>query len=543
MVDSDVIGERRAPIIVGVFLLFVYIITLAPGVTYWDSGEFLAAIRTLGIPHPPGTPLFILTANAWAKLLGPILGFAYSINLLSAISTATACALFAWLLTRWTRDPGAAAAGGISAGLMSSVWLNANETEVYSPSLLLCIVLLVVAQKAAETKEKKWLILFAYLIGLGWSLQLSALLSAPAALLLALRVLEGERLVSRPQLPRDATRLAFAAIAAALLGASVTLSMIVRAQHDPPVNQGNPATWSALADVITRRQYMPVGMFPRQAPWYIQLGNLFEYSDWQVALGLSPGAPPSLARTPFTIAFAILGVAGSLWHRRVNRQSWRVMMVLFATATLGVVIYLNMKASPSYGHGFLPPNAPHEARERDYFFALAFACWGMWAGAGAVRAFRGGSARVRLAGLAVAVLPLFLNFKAVDRARGPESRAALDSAQRILRGAPANGVVFANGDNDTYPVWYAQQVEGIRQDVITVTIPLLGAGWYRDELARRHRLLSSEFVGKWRGFEPTMKAICIAARRSGRPVVAEQVRDRPTIPRECRQDYEEPVEF
>ncbi|HMA19876.1 MAG TPA: hypothetical protein VKO87_03685, partial [Gemmatimonadaceae bacterium] len=192
-----------------------------------------------------------------------------------------------------------------------------------------------------------------------------------------------------------------------------------------------------------------------------------------------------------------------------------------------------MKASPSYGYGFLPLNAKHEARERDYFFALGFACWGMWAGAGAVQLFARLGTRWRFAGVAVAVLPFFLNFSATDRAHGPAAMAPLDSARRILTPAPRNAVIFAYGDNDTYPVWYAQQVEGDRLDVTTVTIPLLGAEWYRAELARRHNLLTNDYVGKWRGFGATMSEICTAARSLGRPVIAKSVADRPAIPAAC----------
>jgi hypothetical protein len=518
--------------------LLAYVVTLAPGVTYWDAGEFLAAIRTLGIPHPPGTPLFVLVANVWSRLLSPLLGFAYSVNLFSAACTAIACGVFTWLMIRWTGRPLAAAAGGLTAGLMSSVWLNANETEVYSPSLLICALLLLIAQKAAETRQAKWFIMLAYLCGLGWSLQLSALLAAPAAFALAFGIMRGrsESHTSRePVVDRKLIDLGGVMVVVALIGASAVLFMIVRAQHDPAINQGNPSTWSAFADVIARKQYRPAPMLPRQAPWYLQIGNVVEYADWQFALGLKPDAPPSLLRTPVTIVYAVFGVIGSIWHRRTDRVSWRVMMLLFVTATLGVVAYLNMKASPSYGEGFLAVGAKHEARERDYFFALGFVCWGMWAGAGAVRAFARVGNRWRFAGVAVAVLPFFLNAPAVDRAHDPSGMAPIDSARRILVPAPQHAVVFAYGDNDTYPVWYAQQVEGTRRDVTIVTIPLLAASWYRAELARRDSLLASEYIGKWRGYEPTIGAICNAARSLNRPIVAAKVRDRPTIPPNCYQ--------
>ena len=493
MVDpANALRPRHAAGIVSALLLAVYVLTLAPGVTYWDSGEFLAAMKSLGIPHPPGTPLYILIGNVWGRALEPIFGFAYAVNLFSAVCTAIACGLFAFLMARWTRDVPAAIAGGILAGLMSSVWLNANETEVYAPALLMSALFLFVADKANQTREGKWLVLLAYLLALGWTLQLSALVAAPAALLLAFSAWRSMRIPVMPM------------IIVALLGATVVLFMLVRAQHDPGVNQGNPETWSAFTDVLTRKQYQPVSLLPRQAPWYIQIGNLFEYADWQVAFGLHPYPPPSIVRTSLTVVYAILGGIGFLWHRRADVASWRVMTFLFVCATLGVIAYLNMKASPSYGHGFLPAGVKHEARERDYFFALAFVCWGLWAGGGAVELFKRSWPRRLPFAFAIALLPGFLNLEVVDRRRDVSEVAARDSALRILRPAPPRAVIFAYGDNDTYPVWYAQIVEGVRRDVTTVTVPLLGAEWYRAELSRRHGLLTEGRVQTWEGFGQTI---------------------------------------
>ena len=514
-------SRHRLPLAVGLALLVSYVATLAPTVTYWDSGEFLAAMKTLGIPHPPGTPLYILLGSVWANLFAPMLGFAYSVNLLSAVCTAAACAVFAHLMHRWTGDAWASAAGALLAGLMSSVWLNANETEVYAPALLVSALLVLLADNARVTGQSRWLVLFAYLCGLGWALQLSALVAVPGALTLLIGARHNGHWL----------RLSIGSVVVAAIGASAVLFMLVRAQHDPGVNQGNPATWQAFVDVITRAQYQPVPVLPRQAPWYIQIGNLFEYADWQVALGMEPEPPPSWRRTPFTIVYAVFGAAGFLWHRRVHHVSWRAMTVLFVFATLGVVAYLNMKASPSYGHGFLPSGAKHEARERDYFFALAFVWWGIWAGAGAVRVFMRTGAFGRLAGCAVALLPFLLNYSAVDRSAGPVAYAARDSALRILSDVPPRAVVFAYGDNDTYPVWYAQYVEGVRTDVVTVTVPLLGAQWYRDELARRYGLLRSGM--RWRGGEVVTRTICENVREQGRSVVAAVVRDR-IVAGECQ---------
>jgi len=164
----------------------VYLATLAPGVTLWDSGEFLAAIHSLGVPHPPGTPLYILIANVWAMIWASFIGFAYSVNMLSAVCTAFAFALLANLYVRWTGDRLAAYAGAVCAGTMSTVWLSANETEVYAVALLGACVLLWVGNEAGETVQRRWLLLGAYATGLAWALHLSALVALPAALYLAL---------------------------------------------------------------------------------------------------------------------------------------------------------------------------------------------------------------------------------------------------------------------------------------------------------------------------------------------------------------------
>jgi hypothetical protein len=289
-----------------------------------------------------------------------------------------------------------------------------------------------------------------------------------------------------------------------------------------------------LSDMISRRQYAPVSMLPRQAPFYLQVGNMFEYADWQVALGLAPDPPPTVARTAMTLVFAALGVVGFIWHRRSHVASWEAMTLLFISATIGVVVYLNMKASPSYGEGFLPSYAKHEARERDYFFSLGFICWGLWAGAGAVALFRRLNQKAAVAGIAFAALPLFLNWSAVNRNRQPEAFAARDSALRILTRAPQNAVVFAVGDNDTYPVWYMQEVEGRRRDVTPVTLPLLGAKWYRRELSRRHQLLDSSYIEDWRGIGATYTNICNRSHELGRMVVTANVEGAPPVPPSCR---------
>lgn len=492
----------------------MYAATAAPGVTFWDAGEFIASVETLGIPHPPGTPLYVLLARAW-RLALPMLPAAPAVNLFSAAATAAAGGIAAALVWRWTGLRAGALAGAVMAGTMSSVWASATEAEVYASSLLLAMLMLAAADRAARgaNDRVRWLALAAYCGGFALPLHLSALVAAPAAALLVLHPLAGDA-PERRWRPRDAGL----AAAAAVIGASVLLVLLVRARHDPGINQGDPATWSALADVVTRRQYDVAPIWPRQAPWWIQLGNLFEYADWQVALSLAPGVAPSWRRTPFTIVVALLGVAGALAHRRLDRRSWRVLLVLFLSASVGIAAYVNFKAGPSFGHGILAADAPHEARERDYFFALAFWVWGLWAGLGVSVLAAEVARRWRGPVFALAALPLVLNWRAMDRRREPEASLPRAVAWALLESAPPRAVLFVAGDNDTYPLWYLQQVEGLRRDVVVVTLPLLGAPWYRRELARRWSLADSAAAAQWRGERWMVAHVAGRAHAAGRPV-------------------------
>jgi hypothetical protein len=304
--------------------------------------------------------------------------------------------------------------------------------------------------------------------------------------------------------------------------------MLVRARSDPWLNEGAPSTLRSLWDSIGRRQYDVLKLWPRQAPVWAQIANWFEYADWQVALGVSNGVGPSWWRTPITIAFAALGVAGSVAHRRAHARSWRAFSLLFVCATIGLVGYLNFKAGASFGWGVLSDVVPHEVRDRDYFFVLGFWVWGAWAGMGAVWVAQRAGARWVPVGVLAAALPLMLNASAANRRREPERSAAIAVAHALLASAPPNAVLVTGGDNDSFPAWYAQAVEGMRPDVTVVVAPLLGTRWYRAQLAARASLVTQGDVEPWRASGVTIAAVAREARRLGRPVAVSNMTDAAT---------------
>jgi hypothetical protein len=554
-------SPSRAGFVAVGLLGVVYLATTALDVTWWDAGEFIAAAHTLGIPHPPGTPLYILLANVWARTLG-FIDTAFAVNLLSAACTAAAGGIAATLMARGVRSSAAGLAAALCAGTMATVWLSATEAEVYGPSLCLGMLMLWSGDRAGRLGDRRAVVLTAYLFALAAPLHVTALVAAPAAVVLAstgsddrprwwttaalsaafvfaagmgtgrwwlalsafaalVSVIVARRITRGRQWPGDAP---ISLVFVLLVGISALAFLIVRAAHDPAINQGNPSEIGTMLGVIARTQYDVAGLWPRQAPIWLQFVNLLEYVDWQVALGLAPGVTPSVPRTMVSVIYIVLGAIGGAAHYHVDRRSWRGFAVLGLCGSLGVLAYLNLKAGPSIGYGILPDDAPHEPRERDYFFAFAFWTWGLWAGVGAVTLLRARMPSRRqfamVAGVALAALPIILNWTAVTRRAEPDASIPADFARELLEAAPRDAILLVAGDNDTYPLWYLQQVRAIRRDVTVVTYPLVAAGWYRQELSRRWGLGSATADSDWRGLAVELRSIAASARQAGRPVVA-----------------------
>jgi hypothetical protein len=160
---------------------------------------------------------------------------------------------------------------------------------------------------------------------------------------------------------------------------------------------------------------------------------------------------------------------------------------LWLVTGIGLVVYMNFKPGFSLFWDQYTSIDQHEVRERDYFFIASFQAWGALAGIGlAVLAGRLATATRRwpLALLGIALLPAVLNWRAASR-RGPDAQLGRDFAWDLLQSVGPHGILFTYGDNDTFPVWYLQEVEGVRQDVELVNLSLANTDWYVDQMRRR----------------------------------------------------------
>ncbi|UCF78331.1 MAG: DUF2723 domain-containing protein [Candidatus Eiseniibacteriota bacterium] len=462
-------------IVVFVLVLAVYIETLALTTPFWDGGEFIAVSYILGVPHPPGTPLYTLIGRVFT--LFPLASVATRVNFMSALSSALAV-LFTFLITvrlakmsfrvqEWK----AWLAGTVSALFMAfsnTFWWNATEAEVYSVSSFIMVLTFWMTLRWWETLGKdsadKMLLLIAYVLSLCVGIHLGTLLVAPGILLLI--VLVDWRTVTKPKL------LALGAIIFAL-GLSVHLYLLVRANLDPSINEAAPKTWNDLWLVLKRDQYKPGSIFVRRADFSFQLGMFWRYFSNQFSMW--GGQLETLGRyIPI-----LLGIVGGYFHAIGNRKTFAALLTVFVICSLGLIIYLNF--------------TDHEVRERDYFYVAAYHFFAIWIGVGVTGLLQRllsatkqhlKDQRVITAGyscLAVllSLLPLFYSHYSHDRT---EDRIARNFAYNMLMPLEKDAVLLTNGDNDTFPLWYLQEVEGIRKDVRVANLSLMRTNWYLKQM-------------------------------------------------------------
>lgn len=534
-----------------------YVVTLAPTLTFWDAGEFVATSYILGVPHPPGTPLFVLIGHVFGLLpLG--LGFAVKLNLMSALASSVGGFFYFLVLAsilgridrrmEWGLPAPVVHAGAAASVLLSAwgltVWSNSTETEVYTIALMtIALVTFLVfywADHLPEGKDWNLLLLIVFLMGLSVGNHLMALLVMPAVVafvvwtvwplyrdyVLSLLVgALGLYLVVMKGISIDGMLIGESPIHAAMMlvgllvlgggvwwmsrtgalpffigavalfaaGASVILFIKIRAGLDPAINEANPESWRELLAVLARKQYDVRPVLPRSVDFLrFQIPLYFDYllgrvGPFQSQVSGQFGAPG------LSILVTLLAVAGSVYHFRADRKTWLYFLIVYLTTSLGLLLYLNFPLGNSQALELA--DLPREVRERDYFFVVSFVFLALWAGIGvfslAGEAWRR-AGRPMLEGLslvgAAALLFLLpaavfaLNYDESDRSGNYIPR---DFAYNLLQSVEPWGILFTNGDNDTFPLWYLQEVEGVRRDVAIVNLALMNTTWYLDQLSDR----------------------------------------------------------
>lgn len=412
--------------------LVTWLLTLAPTVTGEDSGELVAAAYTLGIPHPPGYPLWCLVTRVFMLL--PIGDMAWRANFGSAFAAAAACALTVPLLARLGVRPLVAAASTLLLTASATLWAQAVIAEVYGLSLLLLVGLLYCLVAWRQTVDKpagdNWMTAAAFLTTLSLGAHQTVVLASPLILLWVVWV-GRERLLT----PVRLARIAIALVA----GLSVQLYLPLRAAAKPAMNWGCPDTLERFWAHVTRQQYPSLmgathTLAGTLGQWKVVGGYLLSQWPWPITL--------------VVIAVTLVGVA-ACFRRDRFLAVWLVLWL--AIMSLGFSWLLNFALDQEGVHiaevFFIPA----------WFAVVVAFAWG--AEALAARVGTGATAGLTVALVAVA---LGVNGPALTM-RGND--VALRYGRDMLATVPPGAILFTSADYEAFPIQYLQIVEGQRPDV------------------------------------------------------------------------------
>ncbi|MFW6068308.1 MAG: DUF2723 domain-containing protein [Chloroflexota bacterium] len=419
----------------------VYALSLAPDLTWANHGadgaELITAAVTLGVPHPPGYPLYVILGKLFS--FAPLGTVAFRFNLLSAICMALAAGLISALVAaaQATQVSGqqaalershsrsvrlsriiAALCAGLCFAFLPLVWEQAIIAEVYAMNMLVVSLALWFMFRPQQTPRVASLMGVA--LGLAVTTHLTSLfLLVPAAV----------------ALPRRRWKQATLGM---LAGLSPLLTLPIFASGGSPVVWGRVDNIAHWWWIVSARLYRPnVLSLPADA--------------WRDRLAAWSGEPT------LWIAVALLLL---IFSRRqiLLRTTDRLTTALLLTTALYIVYAFGYDANDA-----LVVVLP----------ALAILC--LLAGL----AFEQAHAVYLLLPLAL----LVLNFQEIDLSNYTEARAL---AELPLREAPQNAIIVTTGDHTTFSLWYLQHVEGQRRDVVIIDSNLLAFDWYRTRAARAH---------------------------------------------------------
>tara|TARA_Y100001934_G_scaffold41439_1_gene49659 strand:- start:4420 stop:7326 length:2907 start_codon:yes stop_codon:yes gene_type:complete len=581
------------------FLTFiVYFNTMAPTVSFWDTGEFIATSHILGIPHPPGSPLFLLIGKFFSLI--PISSdIAFRVNILSPIFSALTISLLFLICNQFIERLNNYASSDsflrISSSFIASLtfafthshWFNAVETEVYAFSGFITALVVYLILIWSKNKDRDYNVIYLmtiiYLFGLGTGTHLLNLLTIPfialiiyfsvnklslknfiltafVALFVFLMIQNG----IIKGLPSLALQIGFysiliiifgivylayrsisnrntllsiitTSILLIIIGYSTYFTIFIRSGQNPAIDENNPETIEKAISYLNRDQYGSMSLLPRKfdnIPSKIsvvgkpvhqnlqfsniqnrdyalyepskQINFLFSYQIkkmylryflWQFA---GKGSVDDSFVSPFganknqdgvdwsqfglPLAF-IIGLFGAYFHFRNNKYDAFSLLVLFIMTGIAIVLYLNQD-NP-------------QPRERDYSYVGSFMAFSIWIALGIFgfinkvnELFLEKSIKKPASYFMIIMFSTFIPLKMFLANYHEHDRTgnyiAWDMAYNMLQTCKPNAILFTNGDNDTFPLWYLQQVEGIRQDIIVANLSLLNTPWYIKQLQREN---------------------------------------------------------
>ena len=562
-------------IAIGVFLsaLVVYLLTLSPTVVFWDVGEFIAAAKMLQVPHPPGSPLFVLVTRI-AMMIPFAADQAVRAHAVSAVGSAIGV-MFLYLvcvrvIANFRGRPatladrivvyGSSVIGALSLAYGSTYWDNSIEAEVYGASMLFLSATMWLTMRWLERSDteghEKYILFIAYLVGLSLGVHLLQLLAIfPILMIIYFKryefsaasfakfgvvaviifgviypgivkylpgMMDGDFAGAKSDViaaipwivigavcygvywsykhRRKMVHVALLSIVLIFIGYTTYTTVLIRSNANPPMNENDPSNLARLTAYLGREQYGEQPFWPRRYSREPQHQGIYTNykSEWDFMIRYQ------LNHMFFRyVGWNYVGSQGDFQEAGVDwKDTWGIPLLL---GLLG--LYYQFKKDWKMGFVFLtmfiimgPILALYQGqqdpqpRERDYFYVGAFFVFSLWIAIGVValvdytrRFFQSSmtlasAGLVLLCGLLVPVHMAASNWSTVNRSG---NYVAWDYSYNTLQTCEKDALLFTNGDNDTFPLWYLQDVEGIRRDVRIVNLSLINTPWYIQQLKNK----------------------------------------------------------
>ncbi len=454
--------KSRGDFLLGSFLacsVFVlYVQSLVPSILPGDPAQFQYIPAVLGIPYPPGFPLYILVGYLWSLL--PIGTLAYRMNLLSAVFGALTVGTLFVVSRRQNLHWLAALAGASALAFLPPFWQYATFAAEYTLHTLLVVLLIAFLAEWEQTRQTRWLRLAALVFGFGLTNHPTFLLLAPATMLFVALVAKRE-LIEKP-------RLSLSAILLAALPLGLYLYIPLRGQQLFATSTAILPDWqSVVAQGIVSPFYKQTSgglleFFTAQS-FVKSVGAQWKWdtliSDWSAMISQTVNLPALFA--------ALVGVVAVAW-KRANLAAW--LLLAFATFTFVTFQYV-YTALANVGDW-----APYFAK----FFLPGFIVFVLFAGYGVdavLRAIEVILVRIRVrsifaSGIAVLVV-LALVVAAINDLAARHTADLIQQSKELeekWRGVqqypPEQGAALMGHWGDLTPLWYFQSAEGWRRDLV-----------------------------------------------------------------------------
>jgi len=415
-------------IVLGLATFSIYSLGACRTIYVGDSGELVAAVHTLGIPHPSGYPLYVLLGKLWTLLI-PAGSIAFRMSLFSAVCAAAAVSGLYLLGRRLELTAPTALFSSLLLAFSPSFWSQANIQRVYSLNALFLVMALSLAVAWFQKRDSRWLVAALFVAALGATNH-----TYMGIFLLALAIFAG---ITEPGLLRR-PRVLVASALSVVLGLLPYLYLPLRSRTNPRLDWGNPETIRATLDVILRREAWERAWIESPVDLLIIAGDLLRQIGAELYL-----------------LGAILATLGMF---RARKRGWPLLLLLLAA--LGNFLTMALHGSRSdlfIWHRYYIPT---------------FIVFALLAGLGLEVVRERLSSRFAAAALVLPMVMLLVGYPQFDRSR---YRVAEDFSRTLLSTLPPGAHLSASDDNILFVLIYLQLVEGVRPDVDLVLQGVGGA--------------------------------------------------------------------